>query len=148
MHYLYDETFEGFLTCVHRHYYMEKADGIFPIARYQTDLVTACQPVKTDAEKARAVYGAIAQKISAHDLERTYRVFRSNAENKESLLLSYLRLGFKYGPRIRLMHAHPVVSEVEKAERRVGNEVHRLCGLIRFSVTRSAASVAEEAKCG
>jgi hypothetical protein len=140
MHYLYDETFEGFLTCVHHHYHGEKADGIFPASRYQTNLIVACSQADTDEEKARAVCDAVARRISARDLERIYRVFRSSAEDKEMKLLRYIRLGFKYGAQIRLMHAHPCVLDVQAAEQRVGNEIQKLCGLIRFSVTRPAAA--------
>jgi probable DNA metabolism protein len=134
VNYLYDDTFEGFLTCVWHHWRTGKADGIFSNnGAYQLDLLHYAQTVETDGRKAEAVAEAIMRKISRWDAERIYRVFLTDEPEKEMKLLSYIRLGFKEGPKIRLLHGHPVVAPVQKAEYRFGAEVHRLCGLVRFS---------------
>jgi probable DNA metabolism protein len=161
MNYIYDGTFEGFLTCVHANYYKESATNITnmpptiipaphatttpsvipapaslrarpAISAHQESFLTQTFIIITDAQKATIVYDAIRSKISKWDLERIYRVFRTNEPEKEMKLLRYIRLGFKQGSKIRLLHTHPVVLDVEKAEKRIGNEVHRLLGLIRF----------------
>ena len=134
MNYIYDGSFEGFLCCVYLHYHREKADGIFAGDGYQFDLTRTGLSVETDEGQAESVLRAISDKISTWDLERVYRVFRTETPEKEMALLNYLRLGFKRGPRIRLLHSHPIVMPVEKADQRFGAEVHRLCGLLRFSV--------------
>ena len=133
MNYLYDETFEGFLTCVYHHYYTEKAAGIYPQAGYQVDLTIPAVAVVTDSEKADLVCGAIREKISPWDLARVYRVFRTDTPAKEKNLLDYIRLGFRQGAGLRMLHTHPVVHAVENADRKLGNEVHRFCGILRFS---------------
>jgi probable DNA metabolism protein len=149
MNYIYDETFEGFLTCVHANYYKESATNITSmppqaiptspvipakagISAHQESFLTQTFIIDTDEQKASIVYDAIRSKISKWDLERIYRVFRTNEPEKELKLLRYIRLGFKQGSKIRLLHTHPAVLDVEKAEKRIGNEVHRLLGLIRF----------------
>jgi probable DNA metabolism protein len=133
MDYLYDESFEGFLCCVFRHYYTEKAEGIFPRARYQGDLLRAHSVVETDENEASRVYAAIESKISVHDMKRIYMAFHSVAPEKEMMLLRYIRLGFREGSRIRLLFGNPDVFAVQQAERKVVHEVHRMCGLARFS---------------
>jgi probable DNA metabolism protein len=138
MIYLYDESFDGFLTCVFLHYHQEKASGIAPLDRYQQGFLSATQIVETDREKAERVATAITTKISEWDLARIYRAFRSCAPEKEMLILRYLVLGFKLGSKIRLHHSHPVVVDVQCAEARLGTEVHRLCGLIRFSAMQAS----------
>ena len=136
MNYLYDETYEGFLTCVKHHYYTEKAENIFPAnGAYQLDLTRYAMTVETDEEAAFTVHSAIINKISKWDAERINRVFCTNEPQKEIKMLRYIELGFKQGSRIRLLHGHPVVNDVQKAEQRLGAEVHRLTGLIRFSET-------------
>lgn len=134
MDYLYDGSFEGFLTCVYFHYYKEKASGIFTSENYQPNMLNTFTEIKTDAEKSAKVYDAINNKISPYDLQRIYRVFRSTVSDKEMLLLNYIRLGFKEGSKLSLLHGNPYVSPVEKAEKKVTNEVHRILGLLRFSV--------------
>ena len=133
MNYIYDKTYEGFLTCVYHHWYTEKAEGIFPDRLYQLDLCRYAMTVETDAGRAVRVHDAIAEKISKGDAQRVYQVFCSNEPEKEMKLVRYIEFGFKSGSKIRLLHGDPVVKAVEAAERRVGLEVHRMCGLIRFS---------------
>lgn len=131
--YLYDETFEGLLTCIYHHYYTEKASGIFPKGEYQSTMLGGYMEVETEEEKAVTVYDAIEQKISSYDLKRIYKVFMSSTERKESRILNYVRLGFVKGPGIRLLHGDPIVFPVQEAEQKVNAEVHRMKGLIRFS---------------
>lgn len=133
--YLYDGTFEGLLTCIYEHYYTEKAAGIYLEASYQSTMLGGYQVVTTEEEKATKVYDAIEKKISNYDLRRLYKVFLSTVDNKESKILQYVRLGFKEGPKIGSLHANPIVFAVQEAEKKVGFEVHRLFGLVRFSVT-------------
>lgn len=132
--YLYDGSFEGFLTCIYYHYYEEKASGIFTSDNYQPNILNSFIEVTSEAEKATKVYDAIGKKISPYDLQRIYRVFLSTVDHREILLLNYIRLGFKEGSKISLLHGNPYVSPVEKAEKKVTAEVHRLFGLLRFSV--------------
>jgi len=134
--YLYDGTFDGFLTCVHEHYRREKADGIFPKESYQQNLLGRFYEVDTDEEKAFKVYEAIGKKMSHADLARVYHVFLSGVPGKEKALLEYIALGFKHGAGIRLLHGDPVVFTVQQIEKKVTFEVHRLSGLIRFSVLK------------
>jgi probable DNA metabolism protein len=89
--------------------------------------------VQTDEGKVQKVADGIRDKLSPHILARVYRVFRTNTEDKEMLLLNYIRFCFKHGSGVAFLHSHPLVLPIVKAEQKIGNEVHRLCGLIRFS---------------
>jgi hypothetical protein len=142
MIYLYDGTFDGFLTCVYEHYYAERADGIYPPGAYQPDLLISAREVRTDEAKAGKVEAAITDKLSRHALARVYRVFRTSVADKEMLLLRYLCFCFKHGPASAFLRTHPAVLPVDAAELKIGNEVHHLCGLIRFSVVTGADAAA------
>lgn len=131
--YLYDGTFEGFLTCIHWHYYHEKASGIYPKDRYQASILSDSLEIDSDSEKADIVYDAIRAKISDYDLKRIYRVFLSSDEDKETKLLKYIVLGFKKGFMTSSLHGDPVVYDVQALEIKVSREINRLTGLIRFS---------------
>jgi probable DNA metabolism protein len=143
MNYIYDGSFEGFLTCVWHHYRSERAARIIPLSlneheqQWQPDFINKERLVESDSEKAGKVAGAIVKKISNYDLERIYRAFCTDASDKEMKLLNYIVLGLKKGSRIRLMHSDPIVFAVQKEEQRLGIEVHRLCGLIRFSAVNA-----------
>lgn len=132
--YLYDGTFEGLLTAIYKHYYQGKAKGIYPLDLYQVCLTVPYEIVKTDEEQADKVYQAIQKKISYDDLSRIYYAYLSNDPEKEIKILRYLELGFKTGPKISCLHGNPVVFDLQSIEKKVTHEVHRLKGLIRFSL--------------
>ena len=132
--YLYDGTFEGFLTCIYYHYASQKAEGIYPKETYQPNLLVDCKEVFSEEGLARRVYRGIECKISPFDLERVYKVFLSSVPDKENHLLRYLQLGFQLGGNVSRLHGNPIVFEVQKIDRQVGFEVHRYKGLIRFTV--------------
>jgi probable DNA metabolism protein len=113
---------------------MEKEGGIFHRKDYQPNMFAKSRDIETDESKALAVYDAIEKKISPYDLKRVYKVFMSSAPDKEEKLLDYIRLGFKKGSKIRLLHGHPIVFDVQQIEHKVNREAHRLAGIIRFTV--------------
>lgn len=132
--YLYDGTFEGLLSCVYQHYYGERASGIYRRDQYQSNLFFKSRIVQTDEAKAVRVYEAIGRKISQDDLRRVYRVFLSSDPAKENMILHYLQAGFREGSKISSLHSNPVVYDMQRCEQKVSIEVHRMKGLIRFSV--------------
>ena len=135
--YLYDGTFEGFLTCIYHHYYGEKASGIYRQDHYQSSLLSGYRIVETEEEKASRVYDAIEKKISSEDLRRIYRAFLSSDQEKENKLLQYIRLGFQKGSAISLLHSNQIVFDVQQCDKKVSIEMHRMKGLIRFSALRN-----------
>ncbi|MFA7628791.1 MAG: TIGR03915 family putative DNA repair protein [Candidatus Dojkabacteria bacterium] len=134
MDYLYDGSFEGFLSCVYLHYYEEKATGIYPQDRYQNKLLQPWRIVETDESRAEKVYEATRSKISDLALKRVYYLILSNGEEKENIALGYLRLGFRMGCRVDSLHSHPLVFDAERLAQKVSKEAHLLTGLVRFSV--------------
>ena len=135
MDYLYDGSFDGLLTCIYHHYYQEAATGIYRQDYYQPTLMLRNTMVNTEPALAARVYNAIEEKISNRALETIYHVYLSSSPEKENLVLGYLRLGFRMGPKVDLYHTHPAVYPVRRLDRKVTGEVHRLLGLLRFADT-------------
>lgn len=137
MDYIYDGTFDGLLTCIHHHYYTEKAEMISNEEDYQPSFLTCFMNVETDEAKAEIVYNAIAEKISAYDLRRIYKVFLSNDADKEMKILRYVIKGFKKGPSISMLHGDPVVYDVQSIEKKIEREKERMLQFVRFSVMKN-----------
>jgi probable DNA metabolism protein len=135
MDYLYDGTFEGLLTCIHHHYYTDKASGIFNKNNYQANMLTESMIIETDPDKATVVYEAILNKISPYDLRRIYRVFLSDDAEKEMKILRYIVLGFRIGSSISMLHGNPIVFDVQSIEKKIIVEKERMLQFVRFSVT-------------
>jgi len=143
MDYLYDGTFEGLLTCIHNHYYVEKASGIFTKECYQPSMLNGFQEVETDSLKATTVYEAIERKISSYDLRRIYRAYLSSVPEKEMKILRYVVLGFQKGSTVSLLHGNPIVLDVQAIEKKINVEAERMLQFVRFSVMENGVMYAQ-----
>lgn len=132
MTYLYDGTFEGFLTAIYKHYYNQKAERIVIEGAYQVGLLEEYERVVTDKEKAAKVQKALEEKLSSEALHHIHHAFLSFEEFKDTQLLHYIEFGFKQGKSLDDLHGDPRVLPVHKMSRRVGFERHRFLGLLRF----------------
>ncbi|TCL00055.1 putative DNA metabolism protein [Natranaerovirga hydrolytica] len=132
MDYLYDDSFEGLLTCIYYHYYEEKATGIYSKAKYQVNILQEYKIIATNLEKAQKVSYGIKAKISYEGHRQITNVFLSEEPNKENIILTYLIYAFKEGPKGEQNYTHPAVYPLYKISKKVSFEAHRFKGLIRF----------------
>lgn len=137
MDYLYDGTFDGLLTCIHHHYYIGKATGIFLNDEYQPNFLNESMEVETDENKADIVYDAIERKISSYDLRRIYKAYLSVEPEKEMKILRYIVMGFKIGSKISMLHSDPIVFDIQTIEKKISNEKERMLQFVRFSVMKN-----------
>lgn len=137
MDYLYDGTFEGLLTCIHAHYYIAKATGIFTKDEYQPSFLNDSMLLETDETKANIVYEAIERKISSYDLKRIYKAYLSNDPEKEMKILRYVVLGFRKGSAVSLLHGNSVVFDIQAIEKKINVETERMLQFVRFSVMKN-----------
>jgi probable DNA metabolism protein len=133
MDYLYDGTFEGFLTCIYYHYKAEKASGIYDASYYQQSMLKACKVIETDIEKARIVSDAIIRKISREAYVDIYYCYLSNNEQRENIILEFLIFAFRYGRKTMNFYTHEKVLPLNEASLKVSREVHKFLGILRFS---------------
>jgi probable DNA metabolism protein len=133
--YIYDGTWDCFLTAVH-HYYYDRQDviNIESVLCYKPNLIDEYRTITTDIFKAKSVEEAIYNKISPDSLDNIQRCFFSELEGREIWILKYIRLGFKIGPRIDSMLGDQIVLDMLIPARKVGMECHRMLGLLRFEL--------------
>lgn len=135
MIYIYDGTWDCFLTAIHHHYY-DKQDvtNIESALCYEPNLIDEYRIISTDIIKAKAVEEAILHKISLESLENLQKCFFSEIKGREMWILKYIRMGFKVGMRIDSMLGDKTVLDVLIPARKVGFECHRMLGLLRFEL--------------
>lgn len=135
MIYIYDGTWDGFLTAVHHFYYdRQEVTNLESALSYQPNLIDEYRTIPTDKTKAQAVEQAILKKISYESLENLQKCFFSELEGREMWILNYIRLGFKLGSKIDCMLGDQTVLNVLIPARKVGLECHRMLGLLRFEL--------------
>ena len=131
--FLYDGTFDGFLTIVFNCYSNKTLpQKIFSELEYITNFLDRTIYIETDFEKSKRVFNGIEKSISYTTLYNTYYAFLSNEKDKEMYILKYLCDGFDIGPKINNMLTVSYVFKVMNMKKRSFGECHRLKGLLRF----------------
>ena len=132
--YLYDGTFEGFLTCVFESFKRKEmpADILSEKARQQSLL----EQYKTDTDFAKAarVKKAIKEKIGLEAYDMTRDMMFTCLDGKEKLTLEFLKLGFEQGRKTVKLLDNDIVDKVTKAVLYLSRESMFFKEFIRFSV--------------
>lgn len=129
--YVYDGSLAGFYSCVFTAVYARER----PLDIYPADAGASLLPerwIDTDGENANRVRQALVAKVCHRAQELVETVFYSCMEKKELALLDYVRLAFAQGSNVARMLAHPLVTQLTKAEKHLTGEAHLLKGFIRF----------------
>lgn len=134
--YLYDNSFEGFLTAVFDSY---KNGGIIRKENaFNPDMFATIIDVKTDPEKADRVWSGLARKLSADGLHNYFSAFLSELEDIEDKLLGYTRYVFENQSSVEQDFGNPFVLFVAQTARKVHREKHRMEAFVRFQLTKDA----------
>ncbi|MEA4911378.1 MAG: TIGR03915 family putative DNA repair protein [Oscillospiraceae bacterium] len=130
--YRYDGSYDGLLCCVFASFFHNQRPIDIVCGDGEPTLYeTRC--IDTDFAKARRVENGILNKISEEALELVRRGFLTCHSHKETLILDFVRLCFRCGPRAASMLADDTVSELTLAVRRLEREAHQYLGFVRFS---------------
>lgn len=130
--YIYDGSFDGFLSVIYACYYSRIPECIEPESSYNFNLLYEDIIIETDMVKSDKVYRAILEKISEDALIHVYQAFLSEVQGIELKLFKYIQIGFKIGSKVNDLLTNETVNEVQKYSRRVGFEAHRFLGFVRF----------------
>ena len=132
--YLYDGSFEGFLTCVFESFYRRELPLQITAGDAPESLLYRTSYIETDLVKAKRVLRSIPRKISSAAEEQVRLGFLTCREDKERLLLDFLRLGYRIGPNVTFMLQNETVHQLDRAVFHLTHEAHLLSGFIRFSI--------------
>jgi len=136
--YIYDGTWDGFLTAVHHYYYdRQSVTNIESALSYRPNLIDDYKNIIVDTSRAKSVEKAILDKISFDSLDNIMRCFFSETEGREMWIIRYIKIGFKIGSKIDCMLGDPAVLDVLQPARKVKFECHRMLGLLRFELLES-----------
>lgn len=131
--YLYDGSFDGFLTIIFDCYSSKTLpQKIYQENNYSTNFLDKTLYIETDFEKSKRVFSGIEKNIGFDALCNTYYGFLSNEKEKEIYLLKYICDGFDIGPKINNQITISYVFKVINMKKRALSECHKLKGLLRF----------------
>lgn len=127
--YVYDNTFYGLLSVIFE-CFSNKHIPLKITTTTDINFLNKYVNVSTNETNALRVYNGILTNITYHCLHTIYNAFLSNMENKELVILQYLIIGFRVGPKVDNMLCENVVSKLQQFSKKVSREAHKLT---RFS---------------
>ncbi len=134
--YVFDNSFEGFLTCVYEAYYgKRKPNKIIKEIDFPNyyNLIDEFITIETDESKSHKVYTALERDFSSKAFTDIYLCYLSDISDIYTSLFKFIVLGFKLGKEVD-MHLHnPIVMDINKISRKVFLESHKFLGFVRFT---------------
>ena len=132
---IYDNTFFGLLNAFYKSFYY-KQTNLFICSKNNTIPLLGSEiiNINTDICIAEKVQNTIIYKIDKLALRKIYIVYLSNYENKEMLLLKYLKIAFKLKKDVHSFLNIDEVRLIDSINKKVTYESHRFKGFIRFNL--------------
>lgn len=137
MDYLYDGTFNGYLTALFYAYTDKEHPSIYKVTAYHPTLFTESKVIPYEKDKSERVYNSIINKLSYKTFDNLYLCYLSEIPEAETLGLNYIKLCYTYGDSINLAKNNDLIRKVDLTCQRVWREVHRFYGFVRFKEIHS-----------
>lgn len=132
---LYDGTFEGLMTAIFEVYeYRFEPAKIIATENYQSESIfTDHHEVITNHEKADRVLKMVENNLGKKGASQLLRVYLSENENAERLILSAVSKSIKY-PNENVLNnfADVDIMDIAKINKSISREVHRMHAFVRF----------------
>ncbi|WP_226063908.1 TIGR03915 family putative DNA repair protein [Kaistella polysaccharea] len=132
---LYDGTFEGLFTAIFEVYeYKFQPAEIISIDQYKTESIFSDpHEVITNEVKANRVLQKLENNLGKKGVSQLLRVYLSENENAERLILSAVSLSLKF-PKDPVLNnfANVDMMDIAKITKSISREVHRMHAFVRF----------------
>lgn len=130
MKYLYDGTYEGFLSTIFDAYKVIE-DVEIKKKTDQINFFEDCIFTRTDLDKAKRVEFAMEEKIARRFSDSVFLAFSSRKEDPETTIARVIKLVFTKGLKV-LSSPNPACREFTAMLKNVYSENHKYKGLLRF----------------
>jgi len=131
--YLYDGSFDGLLCCVYESYYQKELPHLIFSHKKTQETLFPVKEIETNIISAKKVEDSIGSSISDEALRLVRLCYFSYEENREIIILNFLRLGYKIGSSVTSMLADDTVKAITDIARNVSREGHYYKEFLRFS---------------
>lgn len=135
--YVFDGTLPGLMTtCAYAYDTGELPDTVILPSESQPLLLGDIIEIQTDHSRADAFAVALKKRGGKRSVKHLSYCYLAEDEDvlKDSVI--YACGVIQHGRRMDAHHAHPSVAKVHEVSRKVGGEIHRLTGLLRFRELR------------
>jgi probable DNA metabolism protein len=131
--YNYDGTFEGFLCCAYESFTRREIPAEISSERDMQPSHFEQFSITSDVKNAERVRRSIQREMGEGALYFLENALFTCLERKEMIMLEFMRLGYKAGPKVVRMLTNDTVLALTKAVKQMSREAHKFCGFARFS---------------
>jgi len=135
LYFLYDNTFEGLLTCIFDAFYRKQFPEKIVSESTQLPLFSETYTVISDTEKAERVLSGLQKKLSKSAVQMLFVCFLSEMKEIPALIFNYMRKALVSEKSIELNFADNDVLELSKIYKKVQREAERMRQFVRFQKT-------------
>jgi len=129
--YLYDGSFEGFLTLIYHSFYQKKPAFKIIKDRKDVSLLDEVIEIVTDELQAKKVYESLKEKFEPKHYNKIFHAFLCDSKDFEKPLYDFIVLGFRDQKKLYDIN-HPSIYYLEKLEREYFRYLDKMYGFIRF----------------
>ena len=133
MIFLYDGTFEGFLTAVFDAFPVKEDVEIKRKSGWQPRFFTETRDVETSAEKAERVAAKIMEICGSRGFSTIVYIFLSEEENCETCDFYLIKSVLKHGVKAFSRFQDGMIAKAMMIRKKVSREFDKMLGLLRFS---------------
>jgi len=134
-YYIYDKTFEGFLSLVFDAYNWKQFPDIISDKEEPSLFDINLYTIITDETKAKRVWKGLHKKLSKSACEMLSIVYLSELPNIEMLLFRYIQKAFAANKSIEMNFGDSDVLQASKIYKQVTREAERMRMFVRFQKT-------------
>lgn len=132
MIYIYDGSYQGFMSVVYANYYQKRADEVIGQEQSTGFFLDENKEIQTNPEYAARVEKALYEKCGQRVMEHIYYAFHSSKPEKDTWLLRFIELAFKIGENIKNALSETEVLRIYNLSKKVSRERHSFLGFVRF----------------
>ena len=140
MVYIYDNSYEGFLTALFDGY--NDPDALIYASHYPGPPMLESRFVGTDPSKSTRLQRGIETKLGKLILRDVYLLYLADTPDHGKVTLEYIRFCFQIGKGARNLRYEPVVKSALTLREKVTREWDRMLGLVRFDKTANGVYAA------
>lgn len=135
MDYVYDGSFEGFLTTVFHVFTVKDAEARILTVSNQVNLFRESKIIHSETGSALRVWNGLLKKINLKSAKEFYATFLSGKPGIEDDLLGYIRYVFANKEKVDQNFTNEFVAQIANISKMVYRERHRMEAFVRFKLT-------------
>ncbi len=140
--YLYDGSFEGFLTLIYQSYYQKETASKIIKDKKKLSLLDEVIEITTDLKRAQKVHHSLKEKFETKNYNKIFHTFLCDDREFEKALYDFIVIGFKNQKDLANIN-HPSIFYLEKLEHEYFRYLHKMYGFVRFKELEDAVLYAK-----